>query len=125
MNDYPRRKLRELVGQQGASLCEDAQRCEGALRDACPGERREVNVLVTALKARVAEDPVPRSIKVVRFAVWAPSMIVLFLSPIAIALGAAPVPEEALYFTLVALALFWSAMSLLMLVFAGRRRATA
>jgi hypothetical protein len=76
-------------------------------------------------EARVAEDPVPRSIKVVRFAVWAPSMVVLILSPIAIALGVAPVHEEALYFTLVALALFWSAVSLLMLVFTGRRPATA
>jgi hypothetical protein len=37
----------------------------------------------------------------------------------------APVREEALYFTLVALALFWSAVSLLMLVFTGRRPATA
>jgi hypothetical protein len=37
----------------------------------------------------------------------------------------APVPEEALYFTLVAVALFWSGISLLMLVFTGRRPATA
>ena len=76
-------------------------------------------------EARVADDPIPRSMKVVRFAIWLPSMIVLFLAPIAIALGVAPVPEEALYFTLVALALFWSAISLLMLVFTGRRPATA
>jgi hypothetical protein len=76
-------------------------------------------------EARVAEEPIPRSIKVVRFAVWAPSMIVLLLSPIAIALGVAPVREEALCFTLVALALLWSAISLLMLVFTGRRPATA
>ena len=52
-------------------------------------------------------------------------MIVLLLSPIVIALGVAPVPEDALYFTLVVLALFWSAISLLMLVFTGRRPATA
>ena len=76
-------------------------------------------------EARAAEDRIPRSIKVVRFAVWAPSMLVLLFSPIAIALGMAPVREEALYFTLVALALFWSAVSLLMLVFTGRRPATA
>ena len=76
-------------------------------------------------EARMAEDPIPRGMKVVRFAVWLPSMIVLFLSPILIALGVAPVPEEALYFTLVALALFWSAISLLMLVFTGRRPASA
>ena len=76
-------------------------------------------------EARVAEDPVPTSIKVARFAVWLPSMIVLLLSPIAIALGVAPVPEAALYFTLVALGLFWSAICLLMLVFTGRRPASA
>ena len=73
----------------------------------------------------MADDPIPRSLKVVRFAVWAPTMIVLFLSPIAIVLGVAPVPEEALYFTLVALALFWCGIALLMLVFTGRRPATA
>jgi hypothetical protein len=76
-------------------------------------------------EAREAEDAIPRSIKVVRFAVWAPSMTVLLLSPIAIALGVAPVREEALYFTLVVLAVFWSGISLLMLVFTGRRPATA
>ena len=76
-------------------------------------------------ETRVADEGISRSILVVRFAVWAPSMIVFLLSPIVIALGVAPVREEALYFTLVALALFWSAISLLMLVFTGRRPATA
>ncbi len=52
-------------------------------------------------------------------------MIVLLLAPVAIALGVAPVREAALYFTLVALAPFWSAICLLMLVFAGRRPARA
>ena len=76
-------------------------------------------------EARIAEDPIPRSLQVIRFAVWLPTMIVLLLSPIAIALGVAPVPEEALYFTVVALALFWCGIALLMLVFTGRRPATA
>jgi hypothetical protein len=76
-------------------------------------------------EARVSEDPIPTSMKALRFAIWLPSMIVLFLAPIAIALGVAPVPEEALYFTTVALALFWSGISLLMLVFTGRRPAPA
>jgi hypothetical protein len=52
-------------------------------------------------------------------------MAFLFVAPIAIALGLAPASEEALYFTLVALALAWCAMALLMLVFTGRRPATA
>ncbi len=76
-------------------------------------------------EARTAEDPIPRSLKIVRFAVWLPSMAFLFLAPIAIALDLAPVAEEALYFTLVALALAWCAMALLMLVFTGRRPVSA
>lgn len=76
-------------------------------------------------ETRATEDPIPRSMKVVRSAVWLPTMIVVFLSPIAIVLGVAPVPEEALYFTVVALALLLCAMSLLMLVWTGRRPATA
>ncbi len=75
-------------------------------------------------EGRTAEDPIRRSIKIVRFAVWAPSVAVLFLGPIAIALGVAPVREEALYLTLAALILVWSAISLLMLVFTGRRPAS-
>ena len=66
-----------------------------------------------------------RSVKIVRLAVWVPSMAFLFLAPIAIALGLAPASEEALYFTLVALALAWCAMALLMLVFTGRRPVSA
>jgi hypothetical protein len=66
-------------------------------------------------------DPVRRSVKIVRVAVWVPSMAFLFLAPIAIALGLAPASEEALYFTLVALTLAWCAMALLMLVYTGRR----
>jgi hypothetical protein len=54
-------------------------------------------------------------------------MAFLFVAPIAIALGLAPASEEAFYFTLVALALAWCAMALLMLVFTGdaRRRPDA
>ena len=70
-------------------------------------------------------DPVRRSVKIVRFAVWLPSVAFLFLAPIAIALNLTPVAEEALYFTLVALTLAMCAMALLMLVFTGRRPATA
>jgi hypothetical protein len=63
--------------------------------------------------------------RALRTVIWVPTMIVVFLSPIAIVLGVAPVPEEALYFTVVALALLMCAMSLLMLVWTGRRPATA
>ena len=70
-------------------------------------------------------DPVRRSVKIIRLAVWVPSIAFLILAPNAIALGLAPAIEEALYFTLVALALAWCAMALLMLVFTGRRPVSA
>ncbi len=76
-------------------------------------------------EARVADQGIPRRVLVIRFAIWVPSVIVLFVSPIAIILGVAPVREEALYFTLVALALLGSAIALRMLVFTGRRLALA
>jgi hypothetical protein len=89
--------------------------------------REAVRLFINNLspEARTAEDPIRRSLKIVRFAVWVPSMAFLFVAPIAIALGLAPASEEAFYFTLVALALAWCAMALLMLVFTGRRPATA
>jgi hypothetical protein len=83
-----------------------------------------VNNLSPEARAEGA-DPVRRSVKIVRLAVWVPSMAFLFLAPIAIALGLAPALEEALYFTLVALSLGWCAMALLMLVFTGRRPVSA
>ena len=78
-----------------------------------------------APEARLADEGVSRRAKVVRTVVWVPTMIVLVLSPIAIVLGVAPELEAALYFTVVALVLLMSALALLMLVFPGRRPATA
>ncbi len=83
-----------------------------------------VNNLSPEARAEGA-DPVRWSVKIVRVAIWVPSVAFLFLAPIAIALGLAPTLEEALYFTLVAVALFWSAASRLMLVFTGRRPVSA
>ena len=85
-----------------------------------------IGVFATNLtpEARVAE-PIRRSVIVVRGAVWVPSAVAFLLGPIGIATGVAPVREEALYFTLVALALFWAAIGLLMLVFTGRRPVSA
>ena len=56
MNDAPRRTLRELVARHGPGLCSDAKRCEGLLRDLCGAHRREINILVGALKERVPLD---------------------------------------------------------------------
>src|SRR5262249_6308807 len=40
----------------GRSLCDDPQRCAGLLSDFCGQHRREIHVLVNALKERVAVD---------------------------------------------------------------------
>ena len=62
---------------------------------------------------------------VVRFALWALSIVAWLAATIVIVLGLAPDLEAALYATIVALILFWSAVSLLWLVYAGRRPASA
>lgn len=56
MNDAPRRTLRELIAARGPGLCSDARRCEGLLRDLRGEHRREINILVGALRERVPLD---------------------------------------------------------------------
>jgi len=56
MNNLPRQKLCELIRKYGESLCDQPSRCEGLLRDFCPGSRREIHVLMNALKGRVATE---------------------------------------------------------------------
>ena len=55
MHDEPRQKLRKLIVQYGRSLCDDPHRCEALLKDYCGQYKREIFVLVSALKNRVAE----------------------------------------------------------------------
>ncbi|HOW76066.1 MAG TPA: DUF1566 domain-containing protein [Candidatus Competibacteraceae bacterium] len=72
MNDLPRQKLRELIIEYGRSLCDDPRRCEALLKDYCGQHKREIFVLVSALKNRVADDllktsaSVPQSILLAR-----------------------------------------------------------
>lgn len=56
MNDAPRQTLRELIARHGPGLCSDVRRCEGLLRDLCGEHRREINILVGALRERVPLD---------------------------------------------------------------------
>ncbi|MBA3321712.1 MAG: hypothetical protein H0T45_09760, partial [Pyrinomonadaceae bacterium] len=56
MNDVPRQTLRELIDKYGPDLCSDAGRCGGLLRDLCGAHRREINILIGALKERVPLD---------------------------------------------------------------------
>lgn len=56
MHNEPREKLRELIVEYGRSLCADPRRCEALLKDYCGQYKREIFVLMTALKNRVADD---------------------------------------------------------------------
>ncbi len=56
MNDLPRQKLKEIIIQYDRSICDEPQRCEGLLRDFCGQHRKEIAVLVSALKERVPAD---------------------------------------------------------------------
>jgi parallel beta-helix repeat protein len=56
MNALPRKNLIFLVQKNGKSLCRDAVRCEGLLRDLCPGCTREITLLVAALRQQVGID---------------------------------------------------------------------
>ena len=56
MNDLPRQTLGELIAAYGRSLCDDPRRCEALLRDYCGQYKREIFVLVSALKEGVAEE---------------------------------------------------------------------
>ena len=56
MNNIPREQLKYIITQYGRSLSEDPQRCEAFLRDLCGQYRREINVIVSALKEGVPTD---------------------------------------------------------------------
>ena len=56
MHDLPRQKIRELILEYGHSLCDDPRRCEALLKDHCGQHKREIFVLVSALKNGIAND---------------------------------------------------------------------
>ncbi|WP_417040466.1 GUN4 domain-containing protein [Cylindrospermopsis raciborskii] len=56
MNDLPRQKLKEIIIQHGRSLCDNPQRCEAFLRDYSGEYKREIFLLISALKQGVAKD---------------------------------------------------------------------
>ena len=56
MNDLPRQKLKEIIIQHGRSLCDNPQRCEAFLRDYCGQYKREIFLLISALKQGVGKD---------------------------------------------------------------------
>ena len=56
MNEEAARILISLVSRYGTSLAFDPLRCEGLLRDTCPRCRREIFVLVNAVRQQVPAD---------------------------------------------------------------------
>jgi len=56
VNDIPRQKLCEIIAQYGPSLGDDPRRTEALLRDLCGEYKREIFVLVSALREQVAAD---------------------------------------------------------------------
>lgn len=71
MIDQPRETLCELIATYGRALCDDPRRCEALLRDLCGTHRREIHVLVSALRERVAADLLAASEGVPREVLWA------------------------------------------------------
>ncbi len=59
MNNFPRKKLQELIKSHGSAICEDQKRCEAWLQDICAGKKKykaEIFALTNALKQRIAAD---------------------------------------------------------------------
>ncbi|HEX5731985.1 MAG TPA: right-handed parallel beta-helix repeat-containing protein [Blastocatellia bacterium] len=56
MNIAVRQSLVRIITEHGRSVVDDPRKCEALLRDYCGQYKREINVLVAALKERVALD---------------------------------------------------------------------
>ena len=56
MEPSVRDTLRQLIVRYGHALCDDPRRCEAMLRDLCGQHKREVFILVSDLRQRVAAD---------------------------------------------------------------------
>ncbi len=74
MTDPARQALAELVTRHGRSLGDDTQRCEALLRDHLASHRRDVNLLVAALKARAVAE-LQRSSGTASWSVQAPRLM--------------------------------------------------
>src|SRR5262245_53622228 len=56
MNPRVRDKLCQILAAYGPSLHSDPRRCENLLRDLCPQNKRELNVLIGALREGIPAD---------------------------------------------------------------------
>lgn len=55
MPDIPRQQLQYIITQFGRSVCDEPKRCEALLKDLCPNHKREVRLLVVALREGVVK----------------------------------------------------------------------
>lgn len=56
MNSLPRQILCDLIEKEGIGLCNEPDRCKAMLSDLCGKYRKEISVLVGALKERVVNE---------------------------------------------------------------------
>lgn len=56
MDDLAQQQLIQLIARYGQSVCDDVQRCEALLRDYYGGQKKEVSLLVNALKEQVPKE---------------------------------------------------------------------
>jgi hypothetical protein len=56
ISDIPRQELCILISNFGRGLCDDPQRCEALLRDYCGTYRREITLLVNAMREQVPTE---------------------------------------------------------------------
>jgi hypothetical protein len=56
MGNVAREALIEIIRKYGTSIADDPKRAEALLRDLCPNDRCEVNLLVIAMREKVIED---------------------------------------------------------------------
>jgi hypothetical protein len=54
--DHPRQQLHYIITHYGRSICDDPKRCEALLKDLCPQNKREVFLLVWALREGIAKE---------------------------------------------------------------------
>ena len=56
LNDHPRKQLQIMIVQFGRTVCDNPKRCEALLRDFCPEHKRELNLLIAALKENIPQE---------------------------------------------------------------------
>ncbi len=56
MTDHPRQQLLYIITHYGRSICDEPKRCEALLKDLCPHHKREVFLLMSALREGVVKE---------------------------------------------------------------------